>query len=88
MLGRQKNRGDTIIEVLFAITVFSLVVVSSLSIMNQGSATAQRTLEISLVRQQIDAQAETLRFLNTSYVAAYQAGVNDILSTPQQDNGS
>lgn len=77
MLKFNHNRGDTIIEVLFAITVFSLVVVGSLSIMNQGSATAQRSLEISLVRNEIDAQAEALRFLNASYVAAYQPGTLD-----------
>lgn len=66
-----RNRGDTLIEVLFAVSVFSLVAVGSLSIMNQGTATAQRSLEITLVRQQIDSQAEALRFLNASYVAAY-----------------
>lgn len=76
------NRGDTIIEVLFAITVFSLVVVGSLSIMNQGSATAQRSLEISLVRNEIDAQAEALRFLNASYVAAYQSGASNCSNHP------
>ncbi|MDD3035323.1 MAG: hypothetical protein PHO93_00175 [Candidatus Saccharimonadaceae bacterium] len=78
MLGRSftyKN-GDTLIEVLFAIAVFSLVAVCSLSIMNQGSATAQRSLEITLVRQQIDSQVETLHFLNESYTAAYQSGMS------------
>jgi type II secretory pathway pseudopilin PulG len=80
MLRLDFDRGDTIIEVLFAITVFSLVVVGSLSIMNQGSATAQRSLEISLVRNEIDAQAETLRFLNASYVASYQSGLSDCAS--------
>lgn len=63
-----KTRGDTLIEVLFAVAVFSLVAVGALSIMNQGTATAQRALEITLVRQEIDAQAETLRFLNASYI--------------------
>ncbi|MBJ58357.1 hypothetical protein CMN24_01415, partial [Candidatus Saccharibacteria bacterium] len=64
MLGmRRLERGDTLIEVLFAVTVFSFVVVSSLAIMNQGTAAAQRSLEISLVRQQVDAQADSLRFL-------------------------
>lgn len=83
MLKRQKRvRGDTLIEVLFAVTVFSLVAVGSISIMNQGTATAQRALEITLVRQQIDAQAESLRFLNTSYVAAYQSGVTYPADTP------
>jgi len=63
------KKGDTLIEVLFAVAIFSLVAVGSISIMNQGTATAQRALEITLVRQEIDAQAETLRFLNSSYIA-------------------
>lgn len=66
--------GDTLIEVLFAVAIFSLVAVGSLSIMNQGSATSERALEITLVRQEIDSQAEALRFLNASYNAAYQQG--------------
>ena len=82
MLKFNHSRGDTIIEVLFAITVFSLLVVGSLSIMNQGSATAQRSLEISLVRNEIDAQAEALRFLNASYVAAYESGASTAGSNP------
>ena len=62
------QRGDTIIEVLFAITVFSLVAVGGLSIMNQGTAMAQRSLETTLVRQQIDAQADLIRFAHAVYV--------------------
>ena len=73
-------RGDTLIEVLFATAAFSLIAVSGLSIMNQGTSTAQRSLEITLVRQEIDAQAETLRFLNASYIAAYRPGVTDYSS--------
>ena len=69
MLGRQ--RGDTIIEVLFATTIFSMVAVGTLSIMNQGTAMAQRALEINLVREQVDAQADALRFLNHAYAADY-----------------
>ena len=72
MLGIKKTqKGDTLIEVLFAVTVFSLVVVGALSIMNSSLATAQRSLEISLVRNQIDAQAEALRYIHDSYVATY-----------------
>jgi len=70
------QHGDTLVEVLFATAVFSLVAVSCMSIMNQGAATAQRALEISLVRNEIDAQAETLRFLNASYIAAFPNNVN------------
>jgi prepilin-type N-terminal cleavage/methylation domain-containing protein len=69
------QRGDTLIEVLFAISVFSMVVVGALAIMNQGTAASQRSLEVTLVRQQIDAQAETLRFMHDSYVAVYQSGL-------------
>lgn len=65
------QKGDTLIEVLFAVTVFSLVAVGSISIMNQGTSIAQRSLEITLVSQEIDAQAETLRFVHDSYIAAY-----------------
>lgn len=77
MLALNKKRvqsGDTIIEVLFAITVFSLVAVGAMAIMNQGTSAAQRALEISIVRQEVDAQAESLRFLNSSYLAAYGLG--------------
>ncbi|MFZ1360920.1 MAG: hypothetical protein WAS27_02760 [Candidatus Saccharimonadales bacterium] len=66
-----REQGDTIIEVLFAVMVFSLVAVGGLSIMNQGVAMAQRSLEIGLVRQQIDEQADALRYLNQAYVAGY-----------------
>lgn len=73
---RTMQTGDTLIEVLFAVTVFSLVAVGSLSIMNQGTATAQRSLEITLVRQEIDAQAEALRFIHDSYIATYPSPVS------------
>lgn len=69
-LGTQ--RGDTIVEVLFAITVFAMVAVGSLAIMNQGIATAQRSLEITLVRQQIDAQAEAIRYIHQAYIGSFQ----------------
>jgi len=85
MLNRLKSRfdrGDTLIEVLFAITIFSLVAVGGISIMNQGTATSQRALEITLVRQEIDAQAEALRFLNSSFVSAYQSGTTYPANTP------
>lgn len=68
----KRERGDTIIEVMFAVAVFAMVAVGSMAIMNQGTATAQRALEITLVRQQMDAQAEAIRFIHDAYVASYQ----------------
>lgn len=76
---RSVQRGDTLIEVLFAVTVFSLVIVSALSIMNQGTSASQRSLEMSLVSQQIFNQTEALRFMHESYVTNYQVGYE---STP------
>jgi len=73
-IARHNQRGDTIIEVLFAVAVFAMVAVGSLSIMNQGISVAQRSLEITLVRQQIDGQAEAIRYIHQAYVAAYQKG--------------
>lgn len=68
------KRGDTLIEVLFAITVLSAAIVGALAIMNKGTQASIQSLETTLVRQQIDAQIDTLRFLSSSYVAAYHAG--------------
>jgi type II secretory pathway pseudopilin PulG len=70
---RHLDRGDTIIEVLFAIAVFSLVAITGMVLMNQGTNTVHRAVEIASVRQEIDSQAETLRFLQGAYVAARQA---------------
>lgn len=65
------QRGDTLVEVLFAVTIFSFVAVGGMAIMNQGTSSAQRSLELTLVREEIDSQAETLRFIHDSYIAAY-----------------
>lgn len=72
LMHRTRERGDTIVEVLFAVAVFAMVAVGSLAIMNQGTATAERSLEITLVRQQIDAQAEAIRYIHKAYVASFQ----------------
>ncbi len=93
MLGFAKRRGyekgDTLIEVLFAVTVFASIVVVALSLMNQGVANAQRSLEITTVRQQMDGQAETLRFLHEAYIQAYQPGitynVTDGVTSPAEE---
>lgn len=72
-LNRKSSRGDTLIEVLFAISVFSMVVVSSIAIMNKGMDAAQRTLGITVTRQLIDTQAQILRTAHDSYIAQYPA---------------
>lgn len=76
------RRGDTIIEVILAVTIFSLVAVGALTIINSGLSMAQRSLEITLVRQQIDSQAEMLRFINQNNPDLWQQILSKKLSGP------
>ena len=85
--GNYLERGDTIIEVIFAMTIFALVAVSTLSVMNQGMNAAQRSLEITLVRQQIDAQAEALRYIRDTYTVS-PSRWNSLVSAQGQASAS
>ena len=62
-------RGDTLIEVLFSITIFGLIAVITVNLMNNGIYTAQKSLEITMTRNEIDSQAEALRFIHGNYLA-------------------
>jgi hypothetical protein len=53
-----------------------------MTIMNQGTVASQRALETTLVRQAIDAQADTLRFLHDAYVAKFQPNATYDPATP------
>lgn len=66
------RRGDTLIEVMLSISIFSLVAMITINMMNDGINTAQRTLEAEMARNEIDAQAEGLRFIHNNYVAERQ----------------
>ena len=61
--------GDTLIEVMFAVGIFGIVAVSAISLMNRGLQNAQGNLEVTMARQEIDGQAESLRFLHDAYIA-------------------
>lgn len=63
------KRGDTFIEVMFAIAIFSLVAVISIAMMNAGVADAERALELVTARNELNAQAEALRFIHSSYIS-------------------
>lgn len=74
MASRDRQSGDTLIEVLVAGAIFAMIAVGGLAVMNRGTALAQRSLEITLVRQQLDSEAEAIRFIHDDYVAQYQKG--------------
>ena len=61
------RKGDTIVEVTIAIAVFSLVAVISINLMSAGLSTAQASLEVTMAREEINAQAEAIRFVHNSF---------------------
>ncbi len=63
------KKGDTLIEVTLAIGIFSMIAIAVASVMSGGSASAQLALETTLTRQEIDAQADAIRFIHTAYTA-------------------
>ena len=67
-IGRKALHGDTLVEVMFAVGIFGLVSISAISLMNRGLQNAQNALEITMARQEIDTQAEALRFLHEAYI--------------------
>lgn len=64
-----EKRGDTLIEVMFAIAIFAAVAIISIAMMNLGVANAERSLELSTARNELNAQAEALRFIHSSYTS-------------------
>lgn len=63
------QRGDTIIEVMFALAVFCLVAILSIAMMNTGVNSAENALEVVTARNELNAQAEALRFIHSSYIS-------------------
>lgn len=62
-----KQRGDTLIEVLMAVAVLSLVIVGSITLMTRGLEAAQSALEHSEARASVNSQLEMLRYLRDQY---------------------
>ncbi len=67
------RKGDTLIEVAIAIAIFSLVAIGVVSVINGSTSTSQSALEVTVTREEMDAQAEALRFIHTSYIAGGKA---------------
>ena len=61
------KKGDTLIEVLLAVGIFSMIAISVVAVMSGGTSSAQTALETTLTREEIDAQAEALRYIHDSY---------------------
>ena len=73
------KKGDTLVEVAFAIGIFSLVAIIVVAVISASTSAAQAALETTLTREDIDSQAEALRFIHDSYI-------NGIQSKKTEDN--
>ena len=63
------RRGDTIVEIIFCFTIFSIITIVSIGLMNRNLSLIQGTLEVSMARNEIEAQAEAIRFIHNSYLS-------------------
>lgn len=63
------KRGDTLIEVMVAMAILAVVTIVTVTMMNQGLNVAERSLELTTARNELNAQAEALRFIHSSYVS-------------------
>lgn len=61
------RRGDTIIEVMFGIAIFGLVAIMTINLMNNGLAGSEANLESTMARNEMNAQAEALRYIHSTY---------------------
>lgn len=66
------QRGDTIVEVLISFAVFATLAIGTTTIMSRSLAMAEQGLETTLVRQQIDAQADLLRYARDTRSDAWE----------------
>lgn len=66
--------GDTLVEVALAIGIFSMVAIAVVSVVSGSSSSTQAALETTITREEIDTQAEALRFIHASYNAGGEVG--------------
>lgn len=71
------RRGDTLIEVTFAIAAFALVSIITINVMNSGLNQAQATLELTQVRGEMNAQAEAIRFIHNSFTLEREKQISE-----------
>jgi len=66
---RASERGDTLVEVLMAIVVLSLVIVGAITMMSRGLQATQLAVEHTQVRFQVNAQEDMLKYLRDGYLS-------------------
>lgn len=59
--------GDTLIEVLLAMVILSMIIVGAMTMMNTGVAANRNATEHTIVRQSLNSQIEQLNYLRDQY---------------------
>lgn len=87
---RSRDQGDTIVEIVLAFAIFSSAAVATMAVLNNGIAATQRNLEVTLVRQQVDTQAEMLRYLHDTQNDAWKTMISSatLVAVPTPLSGS
>lgn len=68
---RENQRGDSLLEVMLAISVMSMIAVGSMTVMNRGNNIAINSLWRTGARMAINSQAELLAYYHASNSAGY-----------------
>lgn len=68
-MSKLTRRGDTLVEVALAFSAFSLVSMVILSMMNSGTQRLESAIETTMARNEVDSQAEAIRFIHNSYLS-------------------
>ncbi len=68
------RHGDTIVEVMISLAVFSAVAMATINMMNSGISMAQRSLEMTMARLAIDSQTNAIDFIHDAANAERQKG--------------
>jgi prepilin-type N-terminal cleavage/methylation domain-containing protein len=72
---RATERGDTLIEVLVAVSVFGVIVVGAFSLMSRGVAQMYDSMERSEVRLLLNQQTEALTYARDQYLISQSGGL-------------
>jgi type II secretory pathway pseudopilin PulG len=76
-LRKNARRGDTIVEAVIAIAIYSIVAVLALASMNSGLKSAQKNLESTMSRAAVDSQVDAIRYIYDGYIKAKAGGSVD-----------
>ena len=74
---KNARRGDTIVEAVIAIAIYSIVAVLALASMNSGLKSAQKNLESTMSRAAVDSQVDAIRYIYDGYIKAKAGGSVD-----------